>query len=99
MPPSRNILLAAGTREEAIVRSLIQKREIQAIMAHSGAKAELMIIEVKTNMGRFIIKQIRIQCPSLIVASDVYNALLVEAARPESLPKFTLEYGPESTTP
>ncbi len=58
-----------------------------------------MSSEVKNNIGRFTIKQVCIQCPSLIAASDVYKALLVEAPRPESLPKFTLEYGPENTNP
>jgi hypothetical protein len=46
-----------------------------------------------------ITMQVRIQCPSLIAASDVYNAPRVDAARPDSLPKFALEYGRESPTP
>ncbi len=50
-------------------------------------------------MGKASYWGIRIQCPSLIVAREVYNALLVEAARPKSLPKFTLEYWREPSPP
>ncbi len=51
------------------------------------------------NLGTDIIWLARIQCPSLSVAREVYTALLVEAARPESLPKFTLNYGRETPVP
>ncbi len=48
---------------------------------------------MECKLGTAIVWLVEIQCPSLSVARDVYNELLVEAARPASLPKFTLEYG------
>ncbi len=43
-------------------------------------------------MGEGTTWWISIQCPSLTVASEVYNALLLEAARPESLAKIVIEF-------
>ncbi len=101
MPPSSNTLLAAGNRDLASALKLHRRREVQDILVHFGAQDEMVTADVKTNMGRVITMMVRLQSPSLIVASEVYHALLVEAARPESLPKFTIEYFymPERTTP
>ncbi len=75
------------------------KEEIEAITAHFGVRAERVSFELTSILGQAIIWGISIQCPSLFVASEVYTALLVEAARSESLPKFVLEYGRESPAP
>ncbi len=48
---------------------------------------------MECKLGTAIIWLVEIHCTSLSVAKDVYNELLVEAAGPESLPKFTVEYG------
>jgi hypothetical protein len=77
----------------------MRQKELQAITAPFGAHAELVSCDMQSNLGTVMTWQVHFQCPSLIVASDVYNALLVDAARPESLPKFALEYGRESPTP
>jgi hypothetical protein len=75
-------------RDRPSVTGLMHRKEIQAITAPLGVPAERAM---SCTLGTGYIRVLRLQCPSLIFASEVYNALLVEAARPEFLPKFAIE--------
>jgi hypothetical protein len=77
----------------------MRNKEIQDITATFGVHIEVESFDMKCKLGAAIIWKPQSQCPSLSVARDVYNAPLAEAARPEYLSKFSLEYGRESTTP
>ncbi len=90
----------------AIAKTLLQvtatppaRVEIQATTAHFEVRAERPSSDAMSTLRTVIIRGIRIRCPSLTVASEVDNALLVEAARPEFLPKFVHEYGTEPRPP
>ena len=74
-------------------------KELQDIIAPFGLHTEVKNFDLTSNLGTAIIWLAQIQCPSLSVAREVCTALLVEAARPESLPKFTLNCGRETPAP
>ena len=100
MPPSRILDVSAGTRDRPSACSLMRMKELQDIIAPFGVHTEVQSYDLKCKvLGTAIIWLAQIECPSLRVASDVDTALLVEAARPESLPKFTLNYGRETPAP
>jgi hypothetical protein len=64
-------------------------KELQDIIAPFGLHTEVKNFDLTSNLDTAIIWLAHIQCP----------ALLVEAARPESLPKFTLNCGRETPAP
>ncbi len=74
-------------------------KKLQDTIAPFGLHTEVKNFDLTSNQGTANIWLAQIQCPSLSVARDVYTALLGEAARPESLPKFTLNCGRETPAP
>ena len=100
-PPSRVINIFAGNRDRPSQKTLLGKKEIQAITAPFGVRTEpgTFQVQLKSTLDTALFHGIIIHCPSLGVVSEVYNALLVEAERPETLPKFVIEFGRETPTP
>ncbi len=88
-----------GSIDRPSARGTMRHPAIQAITARFGVRTEAFSYDMTCDLGTAIIWMVEIQRPSLSVASDVYKELLVEAARPESLPKFTLKYGRETPAP
>ena len=74
-------------------------KKLLGIIAPFGVHAEVENFNLKSKLGTAIIWLTQIQCPSLSVAREVDTALLGEAARPESLPKFTLNCVRETPAP
>jgi hypothetical protein len=70
----------------------MRNKAIRDITAPFGVPTEVETYYIKCTLGTAIIWIVHIQCPSLSVSRDVYDALLVESARPESLSRFPLEY-------
>ncbi len=77
----------------------MRNQAIQDITAPFGVHPKMASCDWKCNLGTGTIWMVELRCPSLSVAMDVYNELLVEAAWPESLPKFTIEYGRMTPAP
>ncbi len=98
-PPSCVIELTAGSLKRPSAGGLMRKNAIQDITAPFGVHTEMASYDMQCKLGIAIIWMVEIQCPSLSVARDVFHELLVEAARPESLPKLRLKYGRETPAP
>jgi hypothetical protein len=99
LPPSRIIDVSAGTLDRPSAWSLMRMKELQDIIAPFGVHTAVESFDMKGKLGAAIIWMARVQYPSLSVARDIYTALLVEAERPESLPKFALQYGQKIPAP
>ncbi len=100
-PPSRIINMFAGNRDRPSQKTLLAKKELQAVTAQFGARAEPMNFQVHLlpTSSIAIMHGIRIYCPSLVAANEANTALLMEAVRPGTRPKFALGFGKEMPTP